>query len=607
MPDVSFTRTEPASFTLRPSPRLMFGPVPKSFPEWYYNDRGADETGVLCISNATLRGIRVVACASAVLEVPQCGLHHADVHTELRTLPPTALATRKELNGEWVILPGAAYGLYGHWLVDFVPRLFNLISVSIDPAKCRYLVPNDLPAFAVAWLGALGVPGDSLRFYDPACDAIRIERALLPMGLRGASRASPLMADAARWILSRVQSGGAELDAHGRKIFLARSRWGNATRVLTNEAELAAIAGGLGFDIVHPERLSIVDQVRLLASADVIVGDYGSALHGALFCRPGTTVVALRGTEGHPGFLQSGLCEVLGQDIAYVFGETVRTETGHAHRVEPADFRMCLDLALALPRTSETGRQQESSQMISRPHVIQRLLDTFDDPAYLEIGVDHGDTFLPLRAARKVGVDPRFNFARPLGAPADAGVDLHEVPSDVYFAEIARPTDVFDVIFLDGLHVAEQTIRDLLNAVMFLADDGVIVIDDVVPESYHASLRDTSDLALVRSFLAQRDPRLLTDQAWMGDVFKLPFFIQSFMQQFSYATVSDNHGQTVVWRRARAAAQVGAYALGDVGRLEFKDFVRDRTLLNEMPFDDVARMIAADRSARATTLRVAAS
>ena len=352
--DVSLTLTKPAAFTLRPSPRLVFGPVPRSFPTWYYNDRGADETGVLLIRRAILRGIRVVACPLGVLIVPQCGLHHDDIQTDLNNLGPLALTTDEELLGEWVILPGAAYNIYGHWLIDFIPRLFNLVRVSLDPTICRYLVPSNLPAFALEWLNILGIPDYNIRHYDPSAHAIQLERAFLPMGLRGASRVNPMMSQVAKWVLSRVLSGEADTDVRGRRIFVSRSSWSNATRVLTNEEELSAIAQGLGFEIVYPERLSILEQVRLFASADIIVGDYGSALHNAIFSRSGTMVIAFRGTEGHPGFLQSGLCEVLGQDLAYIFGETVITGNGHAYCVDPVDFRLCLDLVMMLPRALET-------------------------------------------------------------------------------------------------------------------------------------------------------------------------------------------------------------------------------------------------------------
>ena len=46
----------------------------------------------------------------------------------------------------------------------------------------------------------------------------------------------------------------------------------------------------------------------------------------------------------------------------------------------------------------------------------------------------------------------------------------------------------FDVIFIDGLHLAEQVERDISNSLKFLKDDGFIVMHDCNPPSeYHAS------------------------------------------------------------------------------------------------------------------------
>ncbi len=233
--------------------------------------------------------------------------------------------------------------------------------------------------------------------------------------------------------------------------------------------------------------------------------------------------------------------------------------------------------------------------MISRPVAIQRLLDLFESPSYLEIGVDHGDTFRLVKASRKVAVDPKFHFEFPAEFDDDAPERFYEVTSDAYFGGIIKPDERFDVIFLDGLHVTEQTLRDLLNAVMFIRRDGVIVIDDVIPASYHASLPDIADLYRVREFLAKTDRRLESDQAWMGDVYKLPFFIQTFMQQFSYATISDNHGQTVIWRDTRRPQELRHYALEAVGRLEFKDLIKDVATMNLMPLDDIMHLIRRGR------------
>ena len=45
----------------------------------------------------------------------------------------------------------------------------------------------------------------------------------------------------------------------------------------------------------------------------------------------------------------------------------------------------------------------------------------------------------------------------------------------------------FDVIFIDGLHLAEQVDRDIINALKYIKDDGFIVLHDCNPPTeWHA-------------------------------------------------------------------------------------------------------------------------
>ena len=181
--------------------------------------------------------------------------------------------------------------------------------------------------------------------------------------------------------------------------------------------------------------------------------------------------------------------------------------------------------------------------MLTRSDVINEILCLFESPRYLEIGVNQGATFHAVKATRKVAVDPKFVFSQPPVSTADCS--YHEISSDTYFGKIAQRDDIFEVIFLDGLHTFEQTLRDLITALSHLAPSGVIVIDDVVPNSYHASLPSSLEARAVREHLKISDP------SWMGDVYKLVFFVQTFFQTFSYATIQESHGQMVMWRNAR--------------------------------------------------------
>ena len=235
-----------------------------------------------------------------------------------------------------------------------------------------------------------------------------------------------------------------------------------------------------------------------------------------------------------------------------------------------------------------------SNVTVLRSEVIQQLLDLYERPNYLEVGVDHGVTFLPLRAARKVAVDPKFWFDTTQAPPEGTVVEHHEITSDAFFGTVSRSDPLFDVIFLDGLHTFEQTLRDLMSAALLLKPNGTIIVDDVIPNSYHSSLASTDDLVRVREFQARFDPKLQEDQAWMGDVYKIPFYVRSYMQQFSYATTSDNHGQTVMWRQPRRAGSFIERSIEAIGRLEYRDFIRHQDEMNMMPS---AQIVAAVRSA----------
>lgn len=228
------------------------------------------------------------------------------------------------------------------------------------------------------------------------------------------------------------------------------------------------------------------------------------------------------------------------------------------------------------------------SNPVSRNGVVQAILNLFENPNYLEIGVNQGNTFNALKAGTKVAVDPKFLFDHEEVAATVPGTSFWETTSDDYFGRIATPETKFDVIYLDGLHTSEQTIRDLINAISFLKGDGVVVIDDVFPCSYIASLENRNHSRILsRATVGTSSP-------WMGDVYRLVFFVETFCQQFSYATVNNNHGQLVLWREPRE--QVPQRTLPEVGAKEYKDLFLEKESFRPAPLD---RILASIKEARA--------
>ena len=230
---------------------------------------------------------------------------------------------------------------------------------------------------------------------------------------------------------------------------------------------------------------------------------------------------------------------------------------------------------------------------MDRSSVVQEVLNLFDQPRYLEIGVDTGDTFRFVSAAQKIAVDPQFKFELPPNSP---DIRYYPITSDQYFATECPVTQKFHVVYIDGLHTFEQCLRDFMNALVHLEAAGVIIVDDILPVSYHSSL-SSLDLAFrVRDHLAPGIEVARRDNTWMGSVYKLAFFVDAFAQQCSYATVQENHGQLILWIDPRSETALTDRPIRDLASLEFVDTIVQRDVFRIQPLANIVRAIRGARS-----------
>ncbi|WP_128565830.1 class I SAM-dependent methyltransferase [Methylobacterium crusticola] len=221
---------------------------------------------------------------------------------------------------------------------------------------------------------------------------------------------------------------------------------------------------------------------------------------------------------------------------------------------------------------------------MDRASVSQQCLNLLgSEGAYLEVGVNRGVTFHNVSAAVKVAVDPHFLFDVADAELKNQNATYRQITSDAYFLDTDR-RDRFDVIFLDGLHTVEQTLRDLMNATEVLKDPGIIIIDDVIPSSYAASLPSIPDAEMVKAFLNDQDA------SWMGDVYRLVWFIDTFMPTYTYRCVEENHGQLIMWRHSREASN-RSYSLSEIGSLSFCEMIKHRETFNIKPMVEILNEI----------------
>ena len=154
------------------------------------------------------------------------------------------------------------------------------------------------------------------------------------------------------------------------------------------------------------------------------------------------------------------------------------------------------------------------SKKPSRIEIIQNIINREKYKSYLEIGCDNDENFSQVLIQNKIGIDPL------------KGGTLR-MTSDEFFKNNKKN---FDIIFLDGLHTYEQTIKDIDNSLNFLNEKGVILIHDCLP----------------KKIWNQIVPRVYGH--WNGDVWKAIVQSRTYEYADTYTCIAD-HGLGIIFKR----------------------------------------------------------
>lgn len=206
---------------------------------------------------------------------------------------------------------------------------------------------------------------------------------------------------------------------------------------------------------------------------------------------------------------------------------------------------------------------------------INEALSWVGGSTYVEIGVRDGDSIREIRAARRIGIDPKRG--QRLWKVLDR-IEFFEKSSDAFFSEDARKVFAasrIDVALIDGLHEFEQALRDLLNLERYMRSNGVIVLDDVNPRA---------------SYLATDTP---TGNAWNGDVWKVAVYLREERPDLYYCTVDADQGIGIVtgfagtgrgWPRRSTIERIKGLGYDDLSS-------HRRTFLNLVPRAPIAQLL----------------
>ena len=185
-----------------------------------------------------------------------------------------------------VNMDGPYWRNYGHWMLLILTRVAALLDRGVFEHR-RLLVPVELSGWMTVSLELVGLPETQMLRY-------RAEQEVLA---DDAMVVGPVEFAAAPLVRSLQQRlwAAAGVDPKRRKsqrpVWLSRRR--TNSRYLANSDAIETLAQQLGFDVIAPESLSLIDQIRLSAHATGVAGQFGSNLTNLIFARPGTPVLGL--------------------------------------------------------------------------------------------------------------------------------------------------------------------------------------------------------------------------------------------------------------------------------------------------------------------------
>ncbi|MCP8968347.1 glycosyltransferase family 61 protein [Ectobacillus ponti] len=210
------------------------------------------------------------------------------------------------------VLTSSVADYYYHWLFDVIARLHMLEAAGIPYNKLLLNMKGNRP-FQQETLALLGIDQSRILTCHEHLH-LQAHKLIVP-SIVGYLGHMPKWT--CRYLRSRFLPYSRKVFGY-EKIYIKR-KYARHRRVI-NEDEVAAFLEQRGFRTVVLEELSVVEQMNIFASAEVVVAPHGGGLTNLVFCSPRTKVIEFFA----PNYI-NGLYWVLSNhvdlDYYYLFGE----------------------------------------------------------------------------------------------------------------------------------------------------------------------------------------------------------------------------------------------------------------------------------------------
>lgn len=186
-----------------------------------------------------------------------------------------------------VLFLGNVHWHFGHFLLEHTNRMWAIKEFLGRGVKFLFIyseVVKQVPQYVYDFMALMGVDKDDVIILDRDT---RFRTVFVPQSVCDGGRCWGEWKQTFDTMATNVESVG-----QYEKIYLSRTAL--KTRTVFGEVAIENIFRKNGFQIIYPETLPLAQQVALIKNARELAGCYGTALHLALFMRPGGRVIAIK-------------------------------------------------------------------------------------------------------------------------------------------------------------------------------------------------------------------------------------------------------------------------------------------------------------------------
>lgn len=253
-----------------------------------------------------------------------------------------------ERKDEVVIFIGTFCSIWGHALTDSLKKLWFLFtdegqSLLEAGARIAYLYLEKPDSYTHKVLQLVGV--DMNKVVDTS-RAYQYKRVYVPDSSIMHSPSDEdwrFFTDEYKMVIKRLADNidtlCEEKNEYYEKVYFSR-RYSSQVGREWGERDIERVFRNLGYEIIYPEKLSILQQAAILRRCTCFATTEGSISQSAVFCKPGTHVTIVRKCN-RPNFHQFIINEAVGLSVTYIDANKsfVANETRPLH----GPFYLCIN------------------------------------------------------------------------------------------------------------------------------------------------------------------------------------------------------------------------------------------------------------------------